>query len=176
MDDRVLVVVDMQNDFITGPLSSPESAGILDNVVRKVEDFDGRVVFTMDTHDGSYGDTQEGRLLPVSHCMKGSDGWRLVHPLDDIAGEKGAVVFEKGSFGSVSLAEYLADSNRVSPISSITLVGVCTDICVVSNAMLIKAFLPEVEVHVDSSCVAGVTKERNEAALETMRSCQIIVD
>ncbi len=176
MDDRILVVVDMQNDFITGPLSSPEAPGILDNVVRKVENFDGRVVFTMDTHDGSYSDTQEGRLLPVGHCIKGSDGWRLVQPLADIAGRKGAVIFEKGTFASVSLAEYLAERNRVSPVSSVTLVGVCTDICVVSNALLIKAFLPEVEVRVDSSCVAGVTKEKNDAALETMRSCQIFVD
>ncbi len=176
MDNKFLVVIDMQNDFITGPLSSPEASRILDDVVKKIEGFDGRIVFTMDTHDETYGKTQEGRLLPVSHCIKGSEGWRLVKPLDELAGEKGALVFEKNTFGSISLAEYLAEINKADPISSITLIGVCTDICVVSNALLFKAYLPEVEIHVDPSCVAGVSRQKNEAALETMRSCQIFID
>lgn len=176
MDNKFLVVVDMQNDFVTGPLSSPEASAILGRVVEKAESFDGRIIFTMDTHDETYGGTQEGRLLPVSHCIKGSEGWKLVKPLDEISGEKGAMVFEKNSFGSISLAQYLSDVNEAEPISSITLIGVCTDICVVSNALLLKAYLPEVEIHVDPSCVAGVSKNKNEAALETMRSCQIIID
>ncbi len=176
MAEKFLIVIDMQNDFVTGTLSSPEASAILNNVVRKVESFDGRVVFTMDTHDETYGKTQEGRLLPVSHCIKESDGWKLVKPLDEIAGKKGAMVFEKNSFGSISLAKYLSEVNEAEPISSITLIGVCTDICVVSNALLLKAYLPEVEIHVDPSCAAGVSREKNEAALETMRSCQIIID
>lgn len=176
MAEKFLIVIDMQNDFITGALSSPEASAILGNVVKKVEGFDGRILFTKDTHDEKYGKTQEGRLLPVSHCIKGSEGWKLAKPLDELSGKKGAMVFEKNSFGSISLAKYLSDVNQAEPISSITLIGVCTDICVVSNALLLKAYLPEVEIHVDPSCVAGVSRQKNEAALETMRSCQIILD
>ena len=137
--------------------------------------FDGEVIFTKDTHFENYMDTQEGHFLPVPHCIKGTDGWDLIPELEKIAIERDAATYEKITFGCPELAEDLLERNKKTPIESIELVGLCTDICVVSNALLIKAFLPETPVFVDSACAAGVTRERHEAALETMRSCQIVV-
>ena len=137
--------------------------------------FDGEVIFTKDTHFENYMDTQEGRFLPVPHCIKGTDGWDLIPELEKIAIERDAATYEKITFGCPELAEDLLERNKKTPIESIELVGLCTDICVVSNALLIKAFLPETPVFVDSACAAGVTREKHEAALETMRSCQIVV-
>ena len=148
---------------------------IVPAVVKKAETFDGEVIFTKDTHFENYMDTQEGHFLPVPHCIKGTDGWDLIPELEKIAIERDAATYEKITFGCPELAEDLLERNKKTPIESIELVGLCTDICVVSNALLIKAFLPETPVFVDSACAAGVTRERHEAALETMRSCQIVV-
>lgn len=174
MENNYLIVVDMQKDFVTGSLGSPEAVAIVPAVVQKTSSFPGTVLFTKDTHGADYSSTQEGQNLPVPHCIKGTDGWELIPELASfVVSKEETPVFEKGSFGSPELALWLLASHKQNPISSITLIGVCTDICVVSNALLIKAFLPEVPIHVDASCCAGVTKEKHEAALETMRSCQI---
>lgn len=175
MAEKILIVVDMQKDFVDGSLGSKDAEEIVPAVVKKAKEFDGRVIFTKDTHFENYMDTQEGHLLPVPHCIKGTDGWKLIPELETIAVERDADVYEKITFGCPELAEDLVEANKKNPIESVELVGLCTDICVVSNALLIKAFLPEIPVSVDSACAAGVTKEKHEAALETMRSCQILV-
>lgn len=167
--------MDMQNDFVTDALGTKEAEAIVPAVVSKVRDFDGTVLFTLDTHPQNYMETQEGRNLPVPHCIKGSKGWELIDPLQKIRMERNLKVFEKPTFGSVKLGKYLKEQNDIQKIDSIELIGLCTDICVVSNALLIKACLPETPVLVDASCCAGVTPEKHEAALETMKSCQIQV-
>lgn len=175
MTNTFLIVVDMQKDFVDGSLGTAEAQQIVANVVRKVQTFSGQVIFTLDTHKEDYLDTQEGRNLPVKHCIKGTPGWQLVPELAALQKEHQYKVYEKPAFGSWQLAEDLKELAGTTPIESIELVGLCTDICVVSNALLIKAALPEVPVTVDSSCCAGVTPEKHAAALETMRSCQILV-
>ena len=169
---NMLVVVDMQTDFITGALGTPEAASIVPMVRKKLEDFDGDVIFTRDTHGEDYLSTQEGRNLPVPHCIRGSDGWQIVPELSGFA----HTIVDKPGFGSVELAERLRQKHLREPIGSVTLVGLCTDICVISNAMLIKAFLPEVPVLVDACCCAGVTPESHRNALEAMKRCQIAVE
>lgn len=175
MGKHYLIVVDMQKDFVTGALGSDEACGIAANVINKVKAFDGTVIFTKDTHHQGYMTTQEGRNLPVEHCMIGSDGWELLDELDKLRKASGWRCYTKETFGSIRLAEDMLAENKTQGIESIELVGVCTDICVVSNALLLKAYLPEVLIQVDRSCCAGVTKEKHEAALETMKSCQILV-
>ncbi|MBS4913828.1 MAG: cysteine hydrolase [Veillonella sp.] len=175
MGKKVLVVVDMQNDFISGALGSPDAQAIVENVAAKIKAFDGEIFYTLDTHDESYKTSQEGTHLPVEHCVEGSKGWELAPAILEAAPIDAENVYCKNQFGSVELAEDLRDLNDMEPLESVELVGLCTDICVVSNAMLLKAFLPEVPVIVDGSCCAGVTTAKHEAALETMRSCQIIV-
>lgn len=169
MNEKLLVVIDMQNDFIDGALGTPEAEDIVPDVCEKIKEFDGEVVFTMDTHTSLYPDTQEGRKLPVPHCIKGTDGWELNEDIKALS--TGCRIFEKPTFGSVELANYIADGDY----KYIELVGLCTDICVVSNALLIKAFVPETPVIVDSFCCAGVTPDSHMNALDTMRSCQIEV-
>jgi len=165
---KLLVVVDFQNDFIDGSLGTKEAVAIIPNVVEKIKSYpeEERVV-TMDTHFEDYLDTQEGENLPVIHCINGTFGWQLREEAR-LGFEK---VFEKSTFGSTELAQYVAEKQ----IDQVELIGICTDICVVSNALLIKAFAPEVKILVDSACCAGVSPEKHEAALETMRSCQIEV-
>ena len=175
MAEKILIVVDMQKDFVNGSLGSKDAEAIVPAVVKKAKEFDGDLIFTKDTHFENYMDTQEGHFLPVPHCMKGTDGWNLIPELEKIFVERDAAMYEKITFGCPELAEDLVERNKKTPIESIELVGLCTDICVVSNVLLIKAFLPETPVFVDSACAAGVTRERHEAALETMRSCQIVV-
>ena len=171
--DKILIVVDMQKDFITGALGSKEAQAIVPNVVKKVKEFDGTVLFTRDTHGENYMDTQEGRNLPVVHCIKGTDGWQIIPELQEFATGK---IFDKPTFGSVELAEYVKElAGKAGGDISVELIGVCTDICVVSNALLIKAFCGEVPVAVDSSCCAGVTVDAHNAALATMKSCQVQV-
>ena len=172
---KILVVVDMQNDFIDGALGTKEAVAIVPAVLKKIKEFQGKVIFTLDTHPEDYMNTQEGKNLPVRHCIKGTDGWKLPEEIDRLRSEKNADVYEKPTFGSNKLASDLEELNKTEKIESIELIGLCTDICVVSNALMIKAFLPEVEISVDESCMAGVTPEKHEAALETMRSCQIKV-
>ena len=167
-----LIVVDMQNDFIDGALGTAEAVAIVDAVVEKIRTFDGRVVFTRDTHPENYPDTQEGRRLPVTHCVRGTAGWALA-PRMEAARKPDMPVFDKPTFGSVALGEYLQAENAREPIEEIELCGLCTDICVISNALLIKAFLPETPIAVDARCCAGVTPDSHRNALGAMKMCQI---
>ena len=169
---NVLVVVDMQNDFIDQALGTKEAVAIVDNVAKKIGAFDGKVIYTQDTHAPDYLQTQEGRNLPVEHCIRGSEGWKISSALNVDAK---AVIFEKPTFGSVELGEYLRKLSQESAIDTIEVIGLCTDICVISNALLIKAFLPEVPISVDASCCAGVTPESHRNALSAMKMCQIKV-
>lgn len=169
---RLLVVVDMQEDFVNGALGSLEAKSIVDRVRRKIseeKEKGANIVFTLDTHREDYLETQEGRKLPVPHCIKGTAGWELVPQIQPFAKE--CEIFEKPTFGSIALAHYASKHQ----FEKITLVGLCTDICVISNAMLLKAALPECAVCVDASCCAGVTPKSHENALEAMKMCQIEV-
>ncbi|MBQ9060127.1 MAG: cysteine hydrolase [Firmicutes bacterium] len=170
---KILVVIDMQNDFIDGALGTPEAAAIVGNVRAKIREYAPEDTFvTMDTHEADYLKTQEGKNLPVEHCIRGSKGWEVRSDIAVLL--QGAAVYEKPTFGSMKLAEDLkaiADKEDI----ELELVGLCTDICVVSNALLLKAAMPEVPISVDAACCAGVTPDAHEAALATMRSCQIQV-
>ena len=170
---RVLVVVDMQNDFVTGALASPGGPAIVDGVVDYIKKFDGDVVYTLDTHYDNYLETQEGSNLPVPHCVKGTDGWKLPESIQAALDERGAVAFEKPSFGSPDLALAMVEKNKAEAIDEIVLLGICTDICVITNTMTLKCFLPEVKVTVESSLCAGVTDEQHANALNAMRICQV---
>ena len=168
---KLLLVIDMQNDFIDGSLGTPEAVSIVEKVKEKIRAWPPEaVIATMDTHGPDYLSTQEGKNLPVEHCIRGTEGWQL---RPDIAAllEK-AVIVEKPTFGSVDLAKRLSS---MEDLEEVELVGLCTDICVVSNALLLKAAMPELKISVDAACCAGVTPEKHKAALETMRSCQIEV-
>ncbi|MCR5302401.1 MAG: cysteine hydrolase [Lachnospiraceae bacterium] len=167
---KILVVVDMQNDFIDKALGTKEAVAITDNVAQKIKGFDGRVIYTKDTHHEDYLSSREGKNLPVEHCIKGSEGWEF-SPLIPI--REDAVIFEKPTFGSRELGEYLYKLSQETEIEEIEVIGLCTDICVISNALLIKAFLPEVLIAVDSTCCAGVTPESHQNALEAMKMCHI---
>ena len=171
---HLLIVVDMQKDFVDGALGSPEAMAIVDNVVAKINGFDGDVLVTYDTHTEDYMNTQEGKNLPVPHCIKGTDGWRLDAKVQAALDKRPYAVIEKPTFGSTALPEYIRAHYDPAELA-IELVGLCTDICVVSNALLIKAACPEKEVSVDSSCCAGVTPDTHNAALTTMKMCQINV-
>ncbi len=171
--NKVLVVVDMQNDFIDGALGTKEAEAIVEKVAGKIAGYDGIVVFTKDTHGEDYLMTQEGRNLPVTHCIKGTFGWELQKDIRKLAEANNSMVFDKYTFGSMDLAEYLKEMSSVEEIEEIELVGLCTDICVISNALTIKAFLPEVKIKVDASCCAGVTPKSHGNALEAMKVCQI---
>ena len=170
-DHKRLLVIDMQNDFIDGALGTREAEAIIPAVIAKIRSYPSDKVFaTMDTHEQDYLSTQEGRKLPVEHCVRGTNGWQL-YP-DIAALLSGNHIYEKPTFGSMRLAEDLA---MIPDLEEIELIGLCTDICVVSNALLLKARMPEVQITVDASCCAGVTPEKHAAALETMRSCQVEV-
>lgn len=175
MANDYLIVIDMQNDFVDGALGTPEAQAIASDVATYARAFEGTVAFTKDTHEENYLQTQEGRNLPVVHCVRDTPGWELTPELEAVRAERQAIVFEKPTFGSVQLVWWLAQENDERPIDSIVLVGLCTDICVVSNALLIKAHFPEIPVRVRSGLCAGVTPEAHEAALSTMRSCQVEV-
>lgn len=168
---KTLVVVDMQNDFIDGALGTKEAVAILGKVKAKIADYRKKglpVIFTRDTHEEDYMQTQEGENLPVPHCIRGTKGWEIS---DELLTE-GALIIDKPTFGSKELAEHLAG---VDGLSEVELIGLCTDICVISNAILIKAFMPEVRVSVDSECCAGVTPVSHINALNSMKMCQIKV-
>lgn len=171
---KFLIVVDMQNDFIDGALGTNEAVAILPAVKEKIAGFDGRVLFTRDTHESDYLGTQEGRNLPVEHCIKDTEGWQIQPELDSLRKEEPV---DKPTFGSVALGQLLkAYDTYEEKIESVTLIGLCTDICVISNAMLIKAFLPETPIFVDAECCAGVTPESHERALDAMAVCQINIE
>lgn len=170
---KVLVVVDMQNDFITGALGSEEARAIVPKVVRKVDleiEKGSVIMYTMDTHYEDYLQTPEGKMLPVPHCIITTDGWRIIPELEFIVNR--ALCWEKNIFGSVDLCAELAENDD---ITEVEFIGVCTDICVISNAIMLKSMMPMAKITVDSTCCAGVTPEKHEAALEVMRSCQINV-
>lgn len=170
---NILLVIDMQNDFIDGALGTPEAVAIVDKVEEKIKNFHGRVLFTRDTHEENYMETQEGGNLPVPHCIRGSQGWQIREELEKLRTEPAV---DKPTFGSRALGELLLQLDEEEKIGSITLVGLCTDICVISNALLAKAFLPEVPIRVDAACCAGVTPESHKTALSAMKMCQIQVE
>ncbi len=171
---EILVVVDMQNDFVTGPLGTPEARTILPKVAEKVKNFPGRVLFTRDTHEENYLESREGKALPVPHCIRGSRGWEICPELETLRKEEPV---DKCTFGSTGLGEVLRAADQYGEkIGKITLVGVCTDICVISNALLLRAFLPEAEIAVDAACCAGVTPESHQTALRAMKACQITIE
>lgn len=172
---KVLVVIDMQNDFIDGALGTARAQSIVEKVAEKIRSCQGETVFaTRDTHEENYLETSEGRHLPVPHCIRGTRGWEI-HP--EIARQldaAGAKVIDKPTFGSEILVRELFKLAKEEELE-IELAGLCTDICVVSNALLIKAALPEMPLKVDPACCAGVTEESHEAALLTMKMCQVDV-
>ena len=166
---KYLIVVDMQVDFITGILGSKNAEAIVPNVVEKVKNFDGTIIFTRDTHFDNYMETQEGTKLPIAHCMKDTIGWQLCEELLPYA----KTIIDKVTFGSIELPQILKDYGE--PIEEIELCGLCTDICVISNAMLLKTVFPEVPISIDSSCCAGVTVESHNIALNAMKAVQIAI-
>lgn len=166
---KILIVVDMQNDFIDGALGSAEAVKIVPYVKQVIEGFDGKVYFTRDTHFENYMDTQEGHNLPVPHCIKGSDGWQIRPELDAL---RKTEAIDKVTFGSSALIDVLrAEEN----IEEITFVGLCTDICVISNVAVVKAFFPEIPLVVDAKACAGVTPESHTNALNAMKVIQVKV-
>ena len=170
---NILVVVDMQNDFIDGSLGTKEAQAIVDNVVAEIANYDPADIFaTRDTHLENYLDTQEGKNLPVVHCVKNTKGWEINEKIAKAL--RNAEIIDKPTFGSKILAEKIAAIAEKEDIE-VTLIGLCTDICVVSNALLMKAYVPEIPVRVIASCCAGVTPESHEAALKTMAMCQVKV-
>ncbi len=170
---KLLVVIDMQKDFVDGALGSKEAVAIVPAVVEKIKSYNiGDVFATRDTHQENYMETQEGANLPVPHCIEGTEGWEIDKEVAKVL--DGATIINKPTFGSTILADEIAQIAAKEEIE-IELIGLCTDICVVSNALILKAVMPEVKISLDSKCCAGVTPEKHEAALETMRSCQINV-
>lgn len=171
---HLLVVVDIQNDFVDGALGTAEAVAIVENAARKIREFDGEIFVTYDTHFENYMDTAEGAKLPVAHCIKGTAGWELNGAITEALVGKHYTPVEKITFGSTELPKLVkalvGDENF-----DVTLIGLCTDICVVSNALILKANFPEKEVYVDAACCAGVTVDTHNAALATMKMCQINV-
>ncbi|MBQ8297200.1 MAG: cysteine hydrolase [Ruminococcus sp.] len=169
---KLLAVIDMQNDFIDGALGTAEAVQIVGRVAEKISSIresGAEVVFTRDTHGEDYLSTSEGKKLPVEHCVRGTYGWEITDKLE----VRDSKIIDKPTFGSYELAEYAASIEK---LEEVILVGLCTDICVISNAMLLKARLPEVRITVDSGCCAGVTPQSHENALEAMKMCQIDVE
>ena len=174
---KVLIVVDMQNDFITGALGSAEAQAIVPNVVEKVKNWEGEIFFTRDTHYSDYFDTLEGVKLPILHCVKTSKGWEIIDELLPNIKHKYNII-DKNTFGFENWKHYLAldeEEPYFSEEFEFELCGVCTDICVISNALALRMFYPDTKITVDASCCAGVTPEKHAAALEVMKSCQIDV-
>ena len=173
---NILVVVDMQKDFVDGALETKEAVEIVPKVVREIKKKYDDVYVTMDTHAENYLETQEGKYLPVVHCVKDTDGWKLDKKVEKALGKLDHYrVVEKPTFGSEELVRILKEEDGKEEIGSITLIGLCTDICVVSNALLLKAAFYEKDIAVKKDCCAGVTVHSHDAALETMRMCQIRV-
>ena len=173
MKKELLVVVDMQNDFIDGSLGTKEAESLISDMAHYISSWDGPLVFTRDTHGKDYLSTLEGKKLPVEHCIKGTEGWLVRSDVAELL--NGANVYEKPTFGSVRLARDLA-AIAAEKETEIEIIGLCTDICVVSNALLLKAVMPEVPISVDPACCAGVTPGSHEAALKTMQMCQINIE
>lgn len=171
---KILVAVDLQNDFIDGALGTKEAEAIVPAAAARIREWReaGADIFaTLDTHEANYAETQEGKRLPVPHCIRGTEGWQLNPVIREALGE--CTLVEKPTFGSIRLPELIREKIGDGKGATIELIGLCTDICVVSNALLLKAAFPEAAIQVSSSCCAGVTPEKHKAALETMASCQI---
>ena len=169
--NKALVVVDMQNDFIDGALGTPEAQAIIPKVYDKILNWKGDIFVTQDSHTTNYLQTREGRFLPVEHCIVGTVGWRINDKIQDALDKKKGSVYHcpKETFGSILLAQ------KLKTYDEIEFIGLCTDICVISNVLVTKTFYPEKNIYVDANCCAGVTPEKHEAALEAMRSCQVEV-
>ena len=174
--NKVLIVVDMQNDFIDGSLGTKEAQGIVSNVVKEIKKDYSFIYATRDTHPENYLETNEGRHLPVEHCIKGSAGWQIRKEVEEALNEKEHEIVDKPTFGSEVLVKKLKERNAEKEIDEFVFVGLCTDICVVSNALLVKAAFPEKKLTVLKDCCAGVTPESHEAALSTMKMCQIGIE
>lgn len=172
---KVLIVVDMQKDFVKGSLGTAEAQSIVPGVISKIRNHEGILLFTRDTHQEDYLSTQEGQNLPVEHCIKDSEGWEIIDEIKEISPEGETLVFDKDTFGSSDLIRYLVELNQKEGIEQIELIGLCTDICVISNSLSIKTYLPEVPIIVDAACCAGVTEESHENALKAMEICQVKV-
>lgn len=175
MTNDLLVVVDMQKDFIDGALANKSAQAIVDAVCTRIMHHQGPVYYTLDTHEDNYLQTQEGHHLPVEHCLRGTAGWALDDKIARALKMQNATPFEKNTFGSTALAHAIAKENAARPFTSITLIGVCTDICVISNALLIKACVPNVPVYVNADLCAGVTPESHQTALDAMAACQVVI-
>ena len=171
----LLIVIDMQNDFISQALGTAEARSIVPAVREKIKNFPGNVIYTRDTHQTDYLHTAEGKKLPVPHCIKNSEGWQLDPQIASLVRPEDLLI-DKPSFGSMELAEKVKELHEQKELSSITLVGLCTDICVISNAMILKAALPEVLLLVDAACCAGVSPESHHIALQAMSACQITIE
>lgn len=172
---KFLVVVDMQKDFVDGALGSKEAAAIVPAAVKKIKEFDGEIFATFDTHFENYMETAEGKKLPVPHCIKGTDGWQLDKNIAAALNEKGFTPVEKLTFGSVALPGIIAEKAGDEDFT-VELIGLCTDICVISNTLILKANFPEKEIYVDPACCAGVSPETHNAALAAMGCCQINIE
>lgn len=168
---KLLVVVDMQNDFIVGSLGSAAAEAIVPSVVQKISGWDGDIVYTLDTHSDNYLSTKEGIKLPIKHCIKNTYGWQLNSRVEDalVGSGKTKKCFEKETFGSVELGAYI----KANDYEYIEFIGLCTDICVISNVIIAKAFVSEALITVDSKCCVGVTEDSHENALSAMQSCQV---
>ena len=171
---KFLIVVDMQKDFVDGALGTPEAAAIVPRVAEKIRSFPGELFVTLDTHETDYLQTAEGKKLPIPHCIRNTAGWQLDQSVAAALSGKSYTVVEKPTFGSTRLPALLAEAAHGEAFS-LELIGLCTDICVVSNALLLKAHFPEVPMSVDASCCAGVSPQTHKAALATMQCCQIDV-
>ena len=173
MKEKYLIVVDVQNDFIDGSLAAHNAKVIVENIIKKVENFKGKIIITMDTHYNDYENTQEGKLLQIKHCIKNTKGWKLYNKLGTISKDKKIKIYEKNYFSSLELAKDL--KKNIDKISEIEIIGICTDICVLSNAILLKSFLPEIPIFIDECCCAGTSEENHLSAIKILKGCQILV-
>lgn len=171
---KILVVVDMQKDFVDGSLGSAEAVAMKPAAIKKISSFDGEIIVTRDTHFEDYMDSYEGKKLPVVHCIKNTAGWEIDKEVKEALNGKNVTYLDKFSFGSPALPGVITGLVGREDFS-VEFIGLCTDICVVSNVLITKATFPEKDITVDSACCAGVTPLKHEAALETMRSCHINV-
>ena len=169
---KVLVVVNIQNDFVDGSLGSKQASDIIPAAVKKIKEFNGDVFVTLDTHFDDYLETAEGKKLPVKYCIKNTHGWKLNTQIESVLSERECTYIEKHTFGSVDLPKLIASSAGEDKLF-IELIGLCTDICVISNALLLKAKMPEVKINLDENLTEGVNRELKDAAIKTMKSCQI---
>lgn len=170
---KLLIVIDMQNDFVTGCLGTPEARAIVPKVKKKIEEWDGDLIYTRDTHDEDYLNTPEGKKLPIPHCIENTDGWQIVD--DILRNSRTEEIINKDTFGFLNWTLYLYDDEGNRYYDEIYLIGLDSDICVVTNALILKTMYPGAEIIVDASCCAGTTPQAHRAAMEVMKSCQITV-